>query len=356
MFLDKETFKNDYKRKLISLYRESVEDANDTLKYMALGSLIKDYMANDWHDTEVKYEREKRKQVYYFSLEYLIGRLMDASLVNLGIRDVVEKGLKDFGVELTSLEEIEPDAGLGNGGLGRLAACFIDSMASLGIAGTGIGIRYRYGLFQQQISNGYQIESPDNWLKIANVWETRRDDEACMVKFGGKIESHWGLDGKMYVTHKEYEPILAVPYDMPVPGYCNGTVNTLRLWSAETDGPGFDFAMFSKGDHEKAIESQTSVNAITNVLYPDDSTPRGKMLRLKQEYFFTSAGIQSILKRIKKNGISLYELHNYVAIQINDTHPALAVPELMRILIDEEGFSWDDAWDVTIKTLGYDSC
>ena len=353
MFLDKETFKNDYKRKLISLYRESIEDANDTLKYMALGSLIKDYMATDWHDTEVRYEREKRKQVYYFSLEYLIGRLMDASLVNLGIRDVVEEGLRDFGVELKSLEEVEPDAGLGNGGLGRLAACFIDSMASLGIAGTGIGIRYRYGLFQQQISNGFQIESPDNWLKIANVWETRRDDDACMIKFGGQIESHWGLDGKMYITHKDYEPILAVPYDMPVPGYCNGTVNTLRLWSAETDGPGFDFAMFSKGDHEKAIESQNNVNAITNVLYPDDSTPRGKLLRLKQEYFFTSAGIQSILRKIKKNGISLYNLHNHVAIQINDTHPALAVPELMRILIDEEGFSWDDAWDVTVKTLGY---
>jgi len=353
MYLEKETFKNDFKRKLISLYRESVEDANDTLKYMALGSLIKDYMANDWHETEVRYEREQRKQVYYFSLEYLIGRLMDASLVNLGIRDVVEAGLKDFGVELKSLEEVEPDAGLGNGGLGRLAACFIDSMASLGIAGMGVGIRYKFGLFQQQIYNGYQIESPDNWLKIANVWETRRDDEACMVRFGGTVESNWGDDGKMHVTYKDYEPILAVPYDMPVPGYCNGTVNTLRLWSAETDGPGFDFAMFSKGDHERAIQSKTNVDAITNVLYPDDSTPRGKQLRLKQEYFFTSAGIQSILRKIKKSGISLYDLHNHVAIQINDTHPALAVPELMRILIDEEGFNWDDAWAVTNKTLGY---
>ncbi len=353
MYLDKETFKNDYKRKMISLYRETVEDASETLKYMALGSLLMDYMSEDWHNTEVKYEREKSKQVYYFSLEFLIGRLMDSTLINLGIKDVVTEGLKDFGIELKLLEEVEPDAGLGNGGLGRLAACFVDSMASLGIAGTGIGIRYRYGLFKQQINNGYQIETPDNWLKIANVWETRRDDEACMVRFGGTYNSYWGEDNKMHIEYKDYEPILAVPYDMPVPGFCNGTVNTLRLWSAETEGPGFDFAMFSKGDYERAIERQTAVNAISNVLYPDDSTPRGKLLRLKQEYFFTSAGIQSIIKKVKREGNSLDKLYDFVAIQINDTHPALAVPELMRILMDEEGFQWDEAWEITTKTLGY---
>ena len=304
MNLDKEKFIKDYKRKMISLYRESVEDVGDTLKYLALGSLLMDYMAGAWHDTDVKYETEKRKQVFYFSMEFLIGRLMDAALINLGIKTVVEEGLRELGTELSRLEEIEPDAGLGNGGLGRLAACFLDSMASMGIAGTGIGIRYRYGLFEQQIRNGYQIESPDNWLKIKNVWETRRDDEACMVRFGGTVRMNWGggPDGKLSVEYQDYEPILAVPYDMPVPGFRNGTVNTLRLWSAETDGPGFDFAMFSKGDYEKATESQTAVNAITNVLYPDDSTERGKLLRLKQEYFFTSAGVQSILRRIKKTG------------------------------------------------------
>lgn len=355
MNLDKEKFIKDYKRKMISLYRESVEDVGDTLKYLALGSLLMDYMAGAWHDTDVKYETEKRKQVFYFSMEFLIGRLMDAALINLGIKTVVEEGLRELGTELSRLEEIEPDAGLGNGGLGRLAACFLDSMASMGIAGTGIGIRYRYGLFEQQIRNGYQIESPDNWLKIKNVWETRRDDEACMVRFGGTVRMNWGggPDGKLRVEYQDYEPILAVPYDMPVPGFRNGTVNTLRLWSAETDGPGFDFAMFSKGDYEKATESQTAVNAITNVLYPDDSTERGKLLRLKQEYFFTSAGVQSILRRMKKNGVSPSELHRYAAIHINDTHPALAIPELMRILMDEEGLSWDSAWNVTVQTAAY---
>ncbi|MFR1519184.1 MAG: glycogen/starch/alpha-glucan phosphorylase, partial [Clostridia bacterium] len=213
MELNKEKFKTDYKRKMISLYRESVENAGDSLKYMALGSLLMDYMASAWHDTEVKYETEKCKQVYYFSMEFLVGRLMDAALLNLGIKEAVQEGLLELGTELAKLEEIEPDAGLGNGGLGRLAACFLDSMASLGIAGTGIGIRYRYGLFEQQIRNGYQIESPDNWLKIKNVWETRRDDEACMVKFGGNVETNWGSDGRLYVHLKDYEPILAVPYD-----------------------------------------------------------------------------------------------------------------------------------------------
>lgn len=353
MTLDKETFKSDFKRKLISMYRESVEEAGDTLKYMALGALMMDYMAEAWHETETKYQTDGRKQVYYFSLEFLIGRLMDSALINLGIRDAVEEGLRELGTDLKALEDIEPDAGLGNGGLGRLAACFIDSMASIGVAGTGIGIRYKYGLFEQQIKNGYQIESPDNWLKIANVWETRRDDEACMVKFGGHPELNWGYDGRLHVELKDYEPILAVPYDMPVPGFRNGVVNTLRLWSAETDGPGFDFAMFSQGDHEKAIESTNSVNAITNVLYPDDSTERGKLLRLKQEYFFTSAGIQSIIKGLKKEGFPLIRLHERVAIHINDTHPALAVPELMRILIDEEGMGWDEAWSVTVNTIGY---
>ena len=289
--ITKETFKKDYENKIINLYRVSPEDASPLTRYLALGALLRDYMARDWHETAIKRDKERRKQVYYFSMEFLIGRLMDAALINLGIRDTVYDGLKEMGLDLPSLEELEPDAGLGNGGLGRLAACFIDSMASIGIAGHGVGIRYRYGLFQQQIHNGYQIESPDNWLKIPNVWETRRDDEACMVRFGGDCHMIRGEDGKLYVSLTNYEPILAVPYDMPVPGFDNNVVNTLRLWSAETDGAGFDFASFSKGDFEKATESQTAANAITNVLYPDDSTERGKLLRLKQEYFFTSAGI-----------------------------------------------------------------
>lgn len=353
MNLNKENFIADYRRKMISMYQVSVEDAPDMVKYMTLGATIRDYMSYDWHETQIEYDKTKTKKVYYFSMEFLIGRLMDSALVNLGIRDIVEEGLADLGINLTQMEEIEPDAGLGNGGLGRLAACFMDSMASIGVPGVGIGLRYRYGLFKQQIVNGYQIESPDDWLKITNVWETRRYNEACMVKFGGNCNTYWDGDGKMHVSYTDYEPILAVPYDMPVPGYKNKVVNTLRLWSAETGDVGFDFATFSRGDFEKAIESQSAANAITSVLYPDDSTARGKLLRLKQEYFFTSAGIQSIIASAKKNGIDLYKLHEYVAIHVNDTHPALAVPELMRILMDENGMDWDTAWDITVKTIGY---
>ena len=352
MDLNKEAFKRDYQNKLISMYQESVEDASKTVQYLALGALIRDYMAGDWHATEVRYEKDRVKQVYYFSMEFLIGRLMDAALINLGIREGVAAGLQDFGIPLRALEEVEPDAGLGNGGLGRLAACFIDSMASLKIPGHGVGIRYQYGLFKQEITNGYQIETPDDWLKIANVWETRRDDEACIVKFGGQCQMRWE-NQRLYVDLRDYEPILAVPYDMPVPGYCNGTVNTLRLWSAETDGTGFDFTMFSRGDYEKAIAGQYAVSAITNVLYPDDSTERGKLLRLKQEYFFTSAGIQSIVHKHKRMGLSLHEFDHYTAIHINDTHPALAIPEMIRILIDEEGMGWDEAWRITTRTMAY---
>lgn len=352
MVLTKSDFKRDFEAKLMLMFRESVEEASELDRYLAFGTLITEYMSRNWYQTDRQYAERQVKQVYYFSLEFLIGRLMDANLINLGIREVCEEGLADLGISLKLLEETEPDAGLGNGGLGRLAACFLDSMASLGIAGHGNGIRYRYGLFEQQISHGYQIESPDNWLKIRNVWETRQDDEACIVKFGGACDIQW-IDNRLIVSQRDYEPILAVPYDMPVPGYDNNTVNTLRLWSAETDGSGFDFTSFSRGDYEKATEGQLSVAAITNVLYPDDSTPRGKMLRLKQEYFFTSAGIQSIVRDVKKKGISLYEFDRYVAIHINDTHPALAVAELMRIFVDEEDMPWDDAWAVTVRTMGY---
>lgn len=315
MYLDKESFKQDFKSK------------TNMTEYEALGSLVMDYMDKAWHETEIKYNEENRKKVYYFSLEYLIGRLMDSVLINLGIRDVVDEGLKELGISLSELEEEEPDAGLGNGGLGRLAACFLDSMASLGIAGTGMGIRYRYGLFTQEVENGYQIEKPDDWLKNLNVWERRKDEEACIVKFGGRTESHYTEDGKFYMTVEDCELVHAVPYDMPVPGYENGVVNTLRLWSTDGD--------------------------IAGVLYPDDSTHSGKLLRLKQQYFFVSAGIQSILRDLKERGISLKDTHEYVSIQINDTHPSMAVPELMRILIDEEYMSWDEAWDITVKTISY---
>ncbi|MBP5312838.1 MAG: glycogen/starch/alpha-glucan phosphorylase [Clostridia bacterium] len=353
MRIDKERFKNDFKAKLMQLYRTDVQGSSDTERYIALGTLIKEYMALDWYETENRNAREKRKNVYYFSMEFLIGRLLDSIILNLGIKDTVSEGLAELGIDLPCLEDIEPDAGLGNGGLGRLAACFIDSMASLGISGMGIGIRYKYGLFRQEIVHGNQIETPDNWLKIQNVWESRRDDKACIIKFGGECNLRWDEKGAMYAEHTGYEPILAVPYDMPVPGYENGVVNTLRLWSAETDGSAFDFSTFSRGDYERAQEAQYAVSSITSVLYPDDSTERGKLLRLKQEYFFTSAGIQTIVRDMKKNGVEMDHLDEYVAIHVNDTHPALAVAELMRILVDEEGLEWDKAFKVTVNTIAY---
>ena len=353
MILDKERFKKDYEDSLLRLYRIGVAESSDTERYIALGMLLKEYMARDWYDTESRNLEQKKKTVYYFSMEYLIGRLMDSAMINLGIRETVAEGLSELGIELRCLEEVEPDAGLGNGGLGRLAACFMDSMASLGVSGMGIGIRYRYGLFKQEIVHGAQIETPDNWLKIQNVWESRRDDLACVIKFGGECRMYVDESGKLRCLHENYEPILAVPYDMPVPGYGNGVVNTLRLWSAETGGEGFDFSTFSKGDFEKASAGQYAINAITSVLYPDDSTERGRLLRLKQEYFFTAAGIRTIINNVKRSGVPLSKLYDAAAIHINDTHPALAVAELMRILVDEENFEWDEAFDITVKTLAY---
>ncbi|MDR0286092.1 MAG: glycogen/starch/alpha-glucan phosphorylase, partial [Clostridiales bacterium] len=320
MYLDKESFKKDFENKLMLMFSESVEHASFNNKYMAFGTLIRDYMSKNWHNTGNQYFRDKNKQVYYFSLEFLIGKLLDANLINLGIRDVCHEGLAELGISLTELEDVEPDAGLGNGGLGRLAACFLDSMASMGIPGVGNGIRYKYGLFEQKIVNGYQIESPDNWLKVNNIWEIRRDHEACIVKFGGEVSMVWD-DGSLKASHTGYEPILAVPYDMPIPGYDNNTVNTLRLWSAEVTGLDFDFSSFSRGDYEKASEQQHAAANITYVLYPDDSTEKGKLLRLKQEYFFTSAGVQSIVSNVKKMNGSAAFLDRYAAIQINDTHP-----------------------------------
>ncbi|MBO4326744.1 MAG: glycogen/starch/alpha-glucan phosphorylase [Clostridia bacterium] len=353
MQLGRDTFIRDYKNKIVTMFRESFEEAGTEERYLALGALIRDYMAPDWLITEKKDRAEHRKQVYYFSMEFLIGRLLDSALVNLGIKDVVRDGLAELGLELPSVEAAEPDAGLGNGGLGRLAACFIDSMASLDIAGTGIGIRYRYGLFRQLIQNGYQVETPDNWLKIPNVWEICKTEDARIVKFGGDLNTNWGNDGRLYVELVNYEPVLAVPYDIPVPGYESKRVNTLRLWSAETENSGFDFSEFSKGDYDRAVENITTAHSISNVLYPDDSTPRGKLLRLKQEYFFTSAGLQDILGRFVKGGGDVREFHLYNAIQINDTHPAMAIPELMRLLIDEHGLGWDEAWNITVATFGY---
>ncbi|MCB2290694.1 glycogen/starch/alpha-glucan phosphorylase [Clostridium sp. CS001] len=352
MVIDKEIFKLDYTEKLQTMFAEDAMDASMIHKYFALGALIKDYCSKPWIETNKEYSKNNVKQVYYFSMEFLVGKLLNSNLVNLGIKSVCSEALLELGISLKDLEEIELDAGLGNGGLGRLAACFLDSMASTNIPGHGCGIRYKYGLFKQKIENGYQVEVPDNWLKGGDVWEIRKENKSVEVRFGGEVYFSEEY-GKMKVVHENYSSVKAVPYDTPIKGYKNNMVNTLRLWSAETMEEDFDFSSFSKGDYAQAGEDKYSVEAISQILYPDDSYEKGRLLRLKQEYFFVSAGIQSILRSYKKTQKPLEDFHKYVAIQINDTHPAVAVAELMRILIDEEGLSWDMAFMITTNTMAY---
>lgn len=350
--IDKETFKRDYLKKFLELHGRELEEGTDHHKYEALGSLVRDYVTKAWIQTNKKYKATGEKQVYYFSMEFLLGRLLGNSLLNLGIRDICKEALFELDIDLDQLENFEQDQGLGNGGLGRLAACFLDSMASLNIPGNGCGIRYKYGFFEQKIINGSQIEAPDYWLREGNVWEIKKPDKAEVVKFGGEVRME-GVNGKLACTHINYEPVLAVPYDTPIVGYENDVVNNLRLWSAEPVSNEFDFSSFSRGDFLKAIEYKNSVEAISHVLYPDDTFYEGKILRLKQQYFFVSAGIQSIIRNFKDNGGDLGTLDEKIAIHINDTHPTLAIPEIMRILMDEEGISWEDAWRITTNTVSY---
>jgi starch phosphorylase len=352
MGLTKEKFKADFIKKVESERANSIEEASDLDKYYALASLIKDYICENWVKTNTKYISNKEKQVYYFSMEFLIGKLLVNNLINLGIKDTCVHGLKELGIDLEKIKEIERDPGLGNGGLGRLAACFLDSMASIGISGHGCGIRYKYGLFEQKIIDGYQVEFPDKWLQNENVWEIKRTSKAVEVKFGGEVRAI-NEKGRLKFIHENYESILAVPYDTPIVGYENNIVDTLRLWSAEAQKKEFDYSSFSRGEYLKAFEHKHSIESISQVLYPDDSYEEGRILRLKQEYFLVSAGIQSIIRTFKKLEKPIEAFHEYVAIHINDTHPALAIPELMRILMDEEGMAWEEAWKVTTKTMSY---
>ncbi|MGL5615946.1 MAG: glycogen/starch/alpha-glucan phosphorylase [Sarcina sp.] len=352
LVINKETFKKDYEKKFLEIHGKELSEGDNLYKYEALGGLVRDYVAKMWLDTNKKYNKSGEKQVYYFSMEFLMGRLLGDTLLNLGIRETCNEALNELGIKLSDLEEFEQDQGLGNGGLGRLAACFLDSMASLNIPGHGCGIRYKYGFFEQKIINNAQVEAPDNWLREGNVWEIRKPDKAEIVKFGGEVRLKQ-VNGKLVVTHINYEPVLAIPYDTPIVGYENDVVNNLRLWSAEPVSNEFDFSSFSRGEFLKAIEYKNSVEAISHVLYPDDSFYEGKKLRLKQQYFFVSAGIQSIIRHFKKCGGKIDELDEKIAIHINDTHPALAVPELMRILLDEENLPWEVAFRITNNTLAY---
>lgn len=350
--IDKNSFKRDYNNKFVQLHGKELKEGNNQQKYEALGSLVRDYVISTWMDTNKRYNQTGQKQVYYFSMEFLLGRLLGDFLLNLGIRDICREALSELDIDLEEIENLEHDQGLGNGGLGRLAACFLDSMASLNIAGHGCGIRYKYGFFEQKIVDCQQVEASDNWLREGNVWEIKKQDKAEIVKFGGSIISDY-VNGKLTFTHVNYEPVLAVPYDTPIVGYENEVVNTLRLWSAEPVSNEFDFSSFSRGDFLKAISYKNSVEAISLVLYPEDSFYEGKMLRLKQQYFFVSAGIQSIVRHYKKHKGDIKLLDEKIAIHINDTHPTLAIPELMRILLDEEGLSWENAWRITQNTISY---
>ena len=350
--MDKKTFKKAYVNKFLEMHGVELKEGNNQQKYDALGSLVRDYVTRTWLKTNKKYNKTGEKQVYYFSMEFLLGRLLGDALLNIGIRDVCKEALLDLNIDLEELENLEQDQGLGNGGLGRLAACFLDSMASLNIPGNGCGIRYKYGFFEQKIIDGKQVEVSDDWLKEGNVWEKRKAEKAEIVKFGGEIKVS-EVNGHLNFTHINFEPVLAVPYDTPIVGYENEIVNTLRLWSAEAVSNEFDFSSFNRGDFLKAIEYKNSVESISQVLYPEDSFYEGKMLRLKQQYFFVSAGVQSIIRHFKKHGKDIELLDEKVAIHINDTHPTLAIPELMRILVDDEGLEWDVAWRITTNTISY---
>ncbi|MCL2080113.1 MAG: glycogen/starch/alpha-glucan phosphorylase [Oscillospiraceae bacterium] len=343
MFLDKlEVLRG------LSISDASVEDC-----YVALATLIRDQIMKQWIKSGARTYKhdEKKKQVYYFSLEFLLGPMLERNIVSLGLLNVCNEAMRDLGLDLQEIFAVERDPGLGNGGLGRLAACFMDSLAFLGIPGHGCSIRYKYGLFEQKIVNGYQVEMPDNWLKNESVWEIKKPGKAVTVKFYGNIREEADRN-RIWFHHENYESVIAMPYDVPIPGHESGSVNTLRLWSAESTQQ-FDYGSFSSGDYLNAVSKKYSAEAISEVLYPDDSNYENRMLRLKQQYFFVSAGLQSILAHFKKHYGDVRNFHKYISIHINDTHPALAVPELMRLLMDEEGLGWDKAWNITVETISY---
>lgn len=353
MFADTETFKEAYLKKLIEGDGISLDEATAWDKFVALVMLLKEKIS--YYRALNKNSLTQGKQIYYFSMEFLIGRLLYNYLVNFKIEKIVKEGLAELGIKLEELLDQELDPGLGNGGLGRLAACFLDSLAFLGIDGHGNGIRYRYGLFEQKIVSGNQVEVADNWLKNGYPWETRKPDKAVTVKFKGNVRSEVQA-GRLVFIHENYEPVLAVPYDVSIISYDNPRyVNNLRLWSAETISSELDLASFNRGEFKQATSFKSEVEAISYILYPDDSSRAGRELRLKQEYFFVAAGLATIVRSYKKRygPRSFPDFSRRVAVHINDTHPVLCIPELMRILIDEEGLDWDEAWNITVNTMSF---
>lgn len=336
--------------KLRHHFGKTLEDATKYQLYNACAMVIRDEVMEMWTRSQEEIENQRCKKLYYLSVEFLMGRTMGNNLMNLMEKEVYREAFKELGINLNELEDTEPDAGLGNGGLGRLAACFLDSLTTLNLPAVGCGIRYEYGLFKQRIMDGYQIEMPDPWLEYGNVWEIYKPEEQEEVKFGGEVKEYWE-EGRMRVIHEGYHSVMAVPYDVPITGCKSDLVNSLRLWSARSPKH-MDMGLFSKGDYVKAMAEKELAEAISKVLYPEDNHYEGKALRLKQYYFFVSATIQYIVRNHKLQ-FELYELPDKVAVHINDTHPALAIPELMRILMDQEGLDWDTAWDITTRTFAY---
>ena len=348
---DKETFKKEVVNNVKALYRKTIDEATQQQVFQAVSYAIKDTIIDQWIATHKEYEKKNAKTVYYLSMEFLMGRALGNNLINLTCYKEVKEALDELGFDLNVIEDQEPDAALGNGGLGRLAACFLDSLATLGYPAYGCGIRYRYGMFRQEIQDGFQIEKPDDWLRDGNPFEVRRSEYACEVKFGGNVRVEH-KDGRNRFVQENYSSIRAVPYDLPVIGYGNNVVNTLRIWDAEAIQD-FNLDSFDKGEYQKAVEQQNLARTIVEVLYPNDNHYAGKELRLKQQYFFISASIQTALNKFKEANDDLHDLPKKVTFQLNDTHPTVTVAELMRLLVDEEGLEWDEAWDITCKTCAY---
>ncbi len=349
---EKETFKKEVKQNVKHLFRKEIEEVSQQELYQAVSYAVKEAIIDNWIATQKQYEKDDPKIVYYMSMEFLMGRALGNNLINMTAYTEVKEALEEMGVNLNLLEDEEPDPALGNGGLGRLAACFLDSLASLGYAAYGCGIRYRYGMFKQKIENGYQVETPDNWLVNGNPFELRRPEYAKEVRFGGNIRVEYDETGKIHFVQENYESVKAVPYDYPIVGYNNNVVNTLRIWDAE---PIVDFQLesFDRGDYHKAVEQQNLAKNIVEVLYPNDNHYAGKELRLKQQYFFVSASLQAAVAKYKRSHDDITKLYEKMTIQMNDTHPTVAVAELMRILLDVEGLGWDEAWEITKKTCAY---
>ena len=349
--ISKEEFKKSIIENVKNQYRRTIDEATPQQIFQAVSYAIKDVIIDDWIATQKQFDETGAKKVYYLSMEFLMGRALGNNIINLGAKKAVKEALEELGFDLNAIEDQEPDPALGNGGLGRLAACFLDSLATLGYPAYGCGIRYHYGMFKQKIQDGYQVEVPDEWLKNGYPFELRRPDYATEVKFGGYVKTEWDGERNHFVQ-EGYQSVLAVPYDMPIVGYGNNVVNTLRIWDAQPIDT-FSLSAFDKGDYQKAVEQENLAKNLVEVLYPNDNHYAGKELRLKQQYFFISASLQVALKKFKETNDDIHKLPEKIVFQMNDTHPTVAVAELMRLLLDQEGLNWDEAWGITTKCCAY---